>query len=175
MTSLRPRSEEQQIDAEQPRHTSGASSLGPAARAAVFQALRPALEALAREATADPRLSDEARRVLRAVARTGPGNTLALADLAARSSTPKARVPAALTELEDSDYLARLARIAPHLVAALPAPPAPAPDSLRSIGVATTTDPSSRHPGASPPAQSTGDLPSESGLDEAPHIPENGR
>lgn len=56
------------MDTEQPRHTSGASTLGPAARAAVFQALRPALEALTLEAAADPRLSAEARRVLRAVA-----------------------------------------------------------------------------------------------------------
>jgi hypothetical protein len=97
-----------------------ASILDPFARAATFAAVRPALETLVGEANTDARISLEAFRVLRAVAGTGPENTLALADLAARASTPKARVPAALTELEAHGYLARLARTAPHLVAALP-------------------------------------------------------
>ena len=121
------------MDTEQPRHTSGASTLGPAARAAVFQALRPALEALTLEAAADPRLSAEARRVLRAVACTGAGNALALADLADRSSTPKIRVPVVLTELEGHGYLDRLARIAPHLAATLPTPTAPSSAELRNV------------------------------------------
>jgi hypothetical protein len=133
MASLRPSSEEQQMNADHPSPMpgSGASPLGPAARAAVFQALRPALENLAHEAAADSRLSAEARRVLRAVACTRAGSSLALADLAARSSTPKTCVPAALTELESQGYFARLARIAPHLVATLPTPATPALDNLR--------------------------------------------
>ncbi|WP_298590932.1 hypothetical protein [uncultured Kocuria sp.] len=90
-------------------------------RAATFKALRPALEALASAAGDDPRLSAETRQVLRAVVRTGPQATLAIADLAARSSTPKALVPGALAELKAHGYLARLTEIAPHLAAALPA------------------------------------------------------
>lgn len=120
------------MNTEQPSPAPGVSSLDPAARAAVFQALRPTLEALVHEAAADPRLSAEARRVFRAVARTRAENTLALADLAARSSTPKTRVPAVLNQLEGHGYLARLACIAPHLVAALPTPTIPAPENLRS-------------------------------------------
>lgn len=104
-----------------------ASILDPLAREAAFAALLPVLEQLVGEAGADARLSPDARRILRAVARTKPGNTLALADLAARGSTPKTRVPAALDELADRGYLARLARIAPHLTAALPAPTCTAP------------------------------------------------
>ncbi|PAU89239.1 hypothetical protein CK505_14145 [Kocuria sp. WN036] len=102
-------------------HASWASPvMDPLSRAAAFAALRPALEALIHQAGADSRLSPEARRVLRAVARTRPEHTLALAELAARASTAKARVPVALTELETCGYLAQLARIAPHLSAALP-------------------------------------------------------
>ncbi len=93
----------------------------PAGRAAAFTALRPALNALAAEAGADPRLSAQARRVLRAVTGTGPADTLALAALAARASTPKSRIAAALGELQAHGYLARLTAIAPHLTAALPA------------------------------------------------------
>lgn len=104
-----------------------ASLLGPLAREAAFAALLPVLDTLVGEADADVRLSPDARRILRAVARTKPGNTLALADLAARSSTPKTRIPAALHELADRGYLARLARVAPHLTAALPAPTCPVP------------------------------------------------
>jgi hypothetical protein len=96
----------------------------PLSRAAAFAALRPALDALIQQAGADSRLSPQARRVLRGVARTRPEHTLALADLAARASTAKVRVPAALTELDAHGYLAHLARIAPHLSAALP-PPTP--------------------------------------------------
>lgn len=98
-----------------------ASTVDPFTRAATFRALRPALDALTSAAGVDPRLSPEARRVLRAVARTGPEGTLAVADLAARGSTPKTRVPPALEELEAHGYLGRLAEIAPHLAAALPA------------------------------------------------------
>lgn len=101
--------------------TRAASTLDPLVRAAAFMALRPALETLVSETDADPRLSQDARRVLRAVARTRPEGELALADLAARGSTPKTRVLAALTELGRHGYLARLAHIAPHLAAALPA------------------------------------------------------
>lgn len=103
-----------------------ASILDALAREATFAALLPVLEPLVGEAHADARLSPDARRILRAVARTTPGNTLALADLAARSSTPKTRIPAALHELAARGYLARLTRIAPHLTAALPAPTCPA-------------------------------------------------
>ncbi|GAB2603392.1 hypothetical protein GCM10009696_06040 [Kocuria himachalensis] len=92
----------------------------PLSRAAAFAALRPALEALIHQAGADSRLSLEARRVLGAVAGTRPEHTLALAELAARASTAKARVPVALSELDAHGYLARLAHIAPHLSAALP-------------------------------------------------------
>ncbi|WP_143709943.1 hypothetical protein [Kocuria flava] len=111
---------------EQDRRTSTgvtrvASAVDPCTRAATFKALRPALDALASAAGDDPRLSAQARRVLRAVVRTGPQATLAIADLAARSSTPKTHVPGALAELEAHGYLARLAEIAPHLAAALPA------------------------------------------------------
>ena len=113
-----------------------ASLLDPLARAATFTALRPALEALAAEAGTDTRLSPDARRVLRAAARTRPVDTLALADLAARSSTPKTRVPAALNELDARGYLARLTRIAPHLAAALPA---------RTCPTRPTTVPSESH------------------------------
>ncbi|MEX5271946.1 hypothetical protein [Kocuria sabuli] len=102
-----------------------ASILDPLAREAAFAVLLPVLDTLVGEADADVRLSPDARRVLRAVARTKPGNTLALAHLAARSSTPKTRIPAALQELADRGYLARLARTAPHLTAALPAPTCP--------------------------------------------------
>lgn len=102
-------------------HASWASPvMDPLSRAAAFAALRPDLDALIHQAGADSRLSPEARRVLRAVARTRPEHTLALADLAARASTAKARVHLALTELEICGYLAQLARIAPHLSAALP-------------------------------------------------------
>jgi hypothetical protein len=94
--------------------------MDPLSRAVAFAVLRPALEALIHQAGADSRLSLEARRVLRAVARTRPEHTLALAELAARASTAKAQVPVALSELEAHGYLARLARIAPHLSAALP-------------------------------------------------------
>lgn len=97
-----------------------ATLLDAGARTAVFAALRPALEALAAEARTDARLSPDARRVLRAVTRTHPADTLALADLAARASTPKTRIPPALHELETCGYLARLTSIAPHLRAALP-------------------------------------------------------
>lgn len=102
-----------------------ASLLDPRARTAAFTSLRPALDALAAEAGADPRLSPEARRVLRAVTRTHPADTLALAGLAARASTPKTRIPDALHELEAHGYLTRLADIAPHLAAALPTPTPP--------------------------------------------------
>jgi hypothetical protein len=94
--------------------------MDPLSRAAAFAVLRPALDALNHQAGADSRLSLEARRVLRAVVRTRPEHTLALAELAARASTAKARVPVALAELETCGYLARLALIAPHLSAALP-------------------------------------------------------
>jgi hypothetical protein len=102
-------------------HASWASPvMDPLSRAAAFAALRPALDALIHQAGTDPRLSPQARRVLRAVARTRPEHTLALAELAARASTAKARVRLALTELETCGYLAQLAHIAPHLSAALP-------------------------------------------------------
>jgi hypothetical protein len=94
----------------------------PLSRAAAFAALRPALDALIHQAGVDSRLSVEACRVLRAVVRTRPEHTLALAELAARASTAKARVPVALSELETCGYLAQLALIAPHLSAALPSP-----------------------------------------------------
>lgn len=100
-----------------------ASLLDARARTAAFTSLRPALDALAAAAGDDPRLSSDARRVLRAVTRTHPADTLALAGLAARASTPKTRIPDALHELEGRGYLARLTRIAPHLAAALPTPP----------------------------------------------------
>ncbi|MFC4903762.1 hypothetical protein [Kocuria oceani] len=105
--------------------TGPATLLDPAARAALFAALRPALEALADEAAADPGLSAPARRVLRAVTRTHSQDTLTLTDLATRSSTAKARLPATLTELETTGYLAHLAAIAAHLAASLPSPPSP--------------------------------------------------
>lgn len=104
-----------------------ASILDPLAREATFAVLLPVLETLVREADTDFHLSPDARRILRAVARTKPGNTLALADLAARSSTPKTRIPAVLHELAARGYLARLSRIAPHLAAALPAHTCPMP------------------------------------------------
>ncbi|MFF0904877.1 UNVERIFIED_CONTAM: hypothetical protein RF653_14485 [Kocuria sp. CPCC 205316] len=94
--------------------------MDPLSRAAAFAALRPALDALIHQAGADSRLSPQARRVLRAVARTRPEHTLALAEIAARASTAKARVLVALTELDAHGYLAHLAHIAPHLSAALP-------------------------------------------------------
>ena len=100
--------------------TQTGSILAPPARAAIFTALRPALEALFVDAGNDAQLSAEARRILRALIRTRPENTLALADLAARGSTPKARVPAVLHELETRGYLHRLTHIAPHLTTALP-------------------------------------------------------
>ncbi|MFC4904352.1 hypothetical protein [Kocuria oceani] len=96
-----------------------ASLLDACARTAAFTSLRPALDALAAEAGTDPRLSPDSRRVLRAVTRTHPTDTLALAGLAARASTPKTRIPDALHELEARGYLARLTHIAPHLAAAL--------------------------------------------------------
>lgn len=102
--------------------TQTGSILAPPARAAIFTALRPALEALFVDAGNDSQLSAEARRILRALVRTRPENTLALADLAARGSTPKTRVPAALHELEAHGYLQRLTNIAPHLTTALPTP-----------------------------------------------------
>ena len=102
--------------------TQTGSILAAPARAAIFTALRPALEALFVDAGNDAQLSAEARRILRALVRTRPENTLALADLAARGSTSKARVPAALHELETHGYLQRLTHIAPHLTTALPAP-----------------------------------------------------
>ena len=102
--------------------TGPATLLDPAAREALFAALRPALEALAGEAAADPGLSAPARRVLRAVTRTRSQDTLTLADLATRSSPAKARLPATLIELEATGYLTRLAAIAPHLAATLPNP-----------------------------------------------------
>lgn len=114
--------------------TRAASILGPLDRAAAFTAFRPALEILVTGADADLRLSADARRTLRAVARTRPEGKLALADLAARGSTPKTRVPAALQELEDHGYLARLAHIAPHLAAALPATTPPGPARIRAVG-----------------------------------------
>ncbi|MHC5560840.1 hypothetical protein [Kocuria sp. U4B] len=119
-----------------------ASTVDPLARAAAFTALRPALEALTTAAGADARLSAETCGVLRAVTNTGPEDTLALADLAARASTPKARIPHALSELAAHGYLARLTAIAPHLAAALPAttPPPAAPTRQ----------------GAGPPAADTG-------------------
>ena len=94
--------------------------MDPLSRVAAFAALRPALDALIHQADADSRLSPEARRVLRAVARTRPEHTLALAELAARASTAKARVRLAFAELDAHGYLAQLAHIAPHLSAALP-------------------------------------------------------
>jgi hypothetical protein len=103
---------------------------------AAFAALRPALDTLASQAGTDPRLSIDARRVLRAITGTRPHDTLSLAGLAARASTPKPRVPTALDELHTHGYLARVAEMAPHLSAALPAiamtsaavtPPAPKP------------------------------------------------
>lgn len=100
--------------------TQDATLLDVGTRKAVFAALRPALDALAAEAGTDARLRPDARRVLRAVTRTHPEDTLALADLAARASTPKTRIPPALHELETCGYLARLNRIAPHLRTALP-------------------------------------------------------
>jgi hypothetical protein len=105
--------------------------LDPLGRAAAFAALGPALETLVGEANTDARLSPQARRILRAVAGTGPTNTLALAELAARASTPKARVLTALNELEVHGYLTRLARTAPHLVAALPPHTHPKPADTR--------------------------------------------
>lgn len=90
-------------------------------RVATFRALRPALKTLASEAGTDPCVSADARQVLRAVARTGPEATLAVAELAARGNIPKTRIPGALVDLEAHGYLARLAEIAPHLAAALPA------------------------------------------------------
>jgi hypothetical protein len=106
----------------------------PLSRAEVFAALRPALEALIQQAGADSQLSVEARRVLRAVVRTRPEHTLALAELAARASTAKARVPVALAELETCGYLARLALIAPHLSAALPSPAPFTPATAPTVG-----------------------------------------
>ena len=110
-----------------------ASVLDPRARASTFKALRPALETLSSEADADPRLSADARRTLRAVTRTRPEGKLALADLAARGSTPKTRIPAALGELDLHGYLARLANIAPHLTAALPTQLTPGPARAHAI------------------------------------------
>jgi hypothetical protein len=92
----------------------------PLSRAAAFAVLRPALEALIHQAGADSRLSPQTRRVLRAVARTRPEHTLSSAELAARTSTAKARVRLALAEPDAHGYLAHLAHIAPHLSAALP-------------------------------------------------------
>ena len=115
--------------------TQTGSILAPPARAAIFTALRPALEALFVDAGNDSQLSAEARRILRALVRTRPENTLALADLAARGSTPKARVPAAPHELETHGYLHRLTNIAPHLTATLPTS-SPA-EPLASMAVTT--------------------------------------
>lgn len=120
-------------DQLRPEPAPAVSSWGSTVRAAAFEAVRPALEALAREAGADPRLSAQARRVLRAVTGTRPEDSLALPALAARSSTPKTRVPTALAELESHGYLARLASIAPHLTAALPTFTTPAPESTRPL------------------------------------------
>ena len=111
-----------------------ASILDASGRAAAFAALHPFLERLVYEAGTDARLSPQARWVLRAVTGTGPGHSLALADLAARSSTPKTLVPAALQELEIHGYLLRLARLAPHLAAALPDRHPPGPDRSAASG-----------------------------------------
>jgi hypothetical protein len=97
-----------------------ASLVDAAARAAAFAALAPALDALASQAGTDPRLSIDARRVLRAITGTRPQDTLALTGLAIRASTPKTRVPTALNERHTHGYLARVAEIVPHLSAALP-------------------------------------------------------
>ena len=86
----------------------------------------------------DAQLSAEARRILRALIRTRPENTLALADLAARGSTPKARVPAVLHELETRGHLMRWARIAPHLSAALP------PSATSTLAGTPTVEPADR-------------------------------
>lgn len=102
------------------RRVPAASLVDPVARAAAFAALGPALEALASRANADPCLGVDARRVLRAIARTRPDDTLTPSGLAVRASTAKARVPAALAELHAHGYLSRVAAIAPHLAAALP-------------------------------------------------------
>jgi hypothetical protein len=125
-------------DHRAPRSTRApaAALVDAAARAAAFAALGPALETLASQAGTDPRLSLDARRVLRAISGTRPQDTLTLTDLAVRASTPTARVPTALAELHAHGYLARVAEIAPHLAAALPdidtapttvAPPRPGP------------------------------------------------
>jgi methylphosphotriester-DNA--protein-cysteine methyltransferase len=63
-------------------HTTGApaaSLVDAADRAAALAALRPALETLASQAGTDPRLSLDARRVLRAITGTRPQDTLTLA------------------------------------------------------------------------------------------------
>ena len=119
--------------------TQTGSILAPPARAAIFTALRPALEALFVDAGNDAQLNAKARRILRALVRTRPENTLALADLAARGSTPKARVPAALHELETHGYLQRLTNIAPHFTTALPTPALAEPGGAST---AMTTKPS---------------------------------
>jgi hypothetical protein len=120
-------------------HASWASLvMDPLSRAAAFAALRPALDALIHQAGADSRLSPEACRVLRAVSHTRPEHTLALAELATRASTAKSRVPAALTELDAHGYLAKLARIAPHLSAALP------PQTSATLAGTPTVDPADR-------------------------------
>jgi hypothetical protein len=100
---------------------SAASLVDAATRASAFATLRPALDALATQAGTDPHLGIDARRVLRAITGTRPQDTLTLAGLATRASTPKARIPYALNELHTYGYLARVAEIAPHLNAALPA------------------------------------------------------
>jgi hypothetical protein len=106
----------------------------PLSRAAAFAALRPALDALIHQAGADSRLSPQARRVLRAVARTRPEHTLALAELAARASTAKAQVRFALAQLGAHGYLVRLAHMAPHLSAALPSHAPFAPAASPTVG-----------------------------------------
>lgn len=131
-------------------HTTGdstASLVDAAVRVAAFAALGPALDTLASQAGTDPRLSIDARRVLRAITRTRPQDTLTLTGLAIRASTPKTRVPTALNELHTHGYLARVAKIAPHLSAALPdidTTPASAPLLGRAAGAAEQTEPGPR-------------------------------
>lgn len=58
-----------------------ATLLDPRARTAIFIALHPALDALAVEASTDARLSPHAPRVLHAVTRAHPADSLALTEL----------------------------------------------------------------------------------------------
>jgi hypothetical protein len=88
-------------DHHAPRSTKApaASLVDAEARAEAFAALGPALDTLATRAGTDPHLSVDARRVLRAITGTRPQDTLTLAGLAVRASTPKTRVTTALHEL----------------------------------------------------------------------------